>query len=145
MELVFMGACCGRVGLGSPCRPVDNMRVACVTSFDTCQLDVACRVLPFLLERHWMCVPCVRVYRMQSGVWACVSACRMIVCLLCLSCLQVIKEVLRYRPPAPMVPQVAMKPFKLTENYTVRNFLGCNTGLQSPLRIVLPLRLRPVS
>lgn len=69
----------------------------------------------------------------------------MIVCLLCLSCLQVIKEVLRYRPPAPMVPQVAMKPFKLTENYTVRNFVGCNTGLQSPLRIVLPLRLRPVS
>lgn len=32
---------------------------------------------------------------------------------------QVIKEVLRYRPPAPMVPQVAMKPFKLTDNYTV--------------------------
>lgn len=31
---------------------------------------------------------------------------------------QVIKEVLRYRPPAPMVPQVAMKPFKLTDNYT---------------------------
>lgn len=26
---------------------------------------------------------------------------------------------LRYRPPAPMVPQVAMKPFKLTDNYTV--------------------------
>lgn len=34
--------------------------------------------------------------------------------------LQVIKEVLRYRPPAPMVPQVAMKPFKLTDSYTVR-------------------------
>lgn len=37
-----------------------------------------------------------------------------------LSHLQVIKEVLRYRPPAPMVPQVAMKPFKLTDSYTVR-------------------------
>jgi cytochrome P450 len=35
---------------------------------------------------------------------------------------QVIKEVLRYRPPAPMVPQVAMKPFKLTDNYTVRRW-----------------------
>lgn len=32
---------------------------------------------------------------------------------------QVIKEVLRHRPPAPMVPQVAMKPFKLTDSYTV--------------------------
>eukprot|EP00878_Enallax_costatus_P046918 GHUV01057238.1.p1 GENE.GHUV01057238.1~~GHUV01057238.1.p1 ORF type:complete len:364 (+),score=84.22 GHUV01057238.1:301-1392(+) len=31
---------------------------------------------------------------------------------------QVVKEVLRYRPPAPMVPQVAMKPFKLTQDYT---------------------------
>lgn len=28
------------------------------------------------------------------------------------------KEVLRYRPPAPMVPQVAMKPFQLTADYT---------------------------
>mmetsp|Transcript_1696 Transcript_1696/g.4250 ORF Transcript_1696/g.4250 Transcript_1696/m.4250 type:complete len:559 (+) Transcript_1696:128-1804(+) len=31
---------------------------------------------------------------------------------------QVVKEILRYRPPAPMVPQIAQKPFKLTENYT---------------------------
>jgi cytochrome P450 len=31
---------------------------------------------------------------------------------------QVVKEVLRYRPPAPMVPQVAMKPFNLTASYT---------------------------
>lgn len=31
---------------------------------------------------------------------------------------QVVKEVLRFRPPAPMVPQVAMRPFKLTESYT---------------------------
>jgi cytochrome P450 family 710 subfamily A protein len=40
--------------------------------------------------------------------------------LLLLLLLQVIKEVLRYRPPAPMVPQVAMKPFKLNDSYTVR-------------------------
>lgn len=31
---------------------------------------------------------------------------------------QVVKETLRFRPPAPMVPQVAQQPFKLTENYT---------------------------
>ena len=31
---------------------------------------------------------------------------------------QVVKEVLRFRPPAPMVPQVAMRPFKLTDGYT---------------------------
>ena len=31
---------------------------------------------------------------------------------------QVVKEVLRYRPPAPMVPQIAQQPFKLTEDYT---------------------------
>ncbi|KIZ02570.1 hypothetical protein MNEG_5387 [Monoraphidium neglectum] len=31
---------------------------------------------------------------------------------------QVVKEVLRFRPPAPMVPQVAMRPFKLNEAYT---------------------------
>lgn len=31
---------------------------------------------------------------------------------------QVVKETLRFRPPAPMVPQVAMRPFKLTEAYT---------------------------
>ncbi|KAI8471151.1 MAG: cytochrome P450, C-22 desaturase [Monoraphidium minutum] len=31
---------------------------------------------------------------------------------------QVVKEVLRYRPPAPMVPQIAMRPFKLSEDYT---------------------------
>jgi hypothetical protein len=31
---------------------------------------------------------------------------------------QVVKETLRFRPPAPMVPQVAMRPFKLTESYT---------------------------
>uniref|UniRef100_A0A383WDD1 sterol 22-desaturase n=1 Tax=Tetradesmus obliquus TaxID=3088 RepID=A0A383WDD1_TETOB len=31
---------------------------------------------------------------------------------------QVVKEVLRFRPPAPMVPQVAMKPFNLTPSYT---------------------------
>jgi cytochrome P450 len=30
----------------------------------------------------------------------------------------VIKEILRWRPPAPMVPQYAMKDIKL-ENYTV--------------------------
>lgn len=32
--------------------------------------------------------------------------------------LQVVKEVLRFRPPAPMVPQVAMRPFQLTPEYT---------------------------
>ncbi len=32
--------------------------------------------------------------------------------------LQVVKEILRYRPPAPMVPQMAQKAFKLTDNYT---------------------------
>jgi cytochrome P450 len=37
--------------------------------------------------------------------------------LLSTSCAQVVKEVLRYRPPAPMVPQVAMKPFNLTASY----------------------------
>lgn len=31
---------------------------------------------------------------------------------------QVVKEILRYRPAAPMVPQRAQAPFKLTENYT---------------------------
>ena len=31
---------------------------------------------------------------------------------------QVVKEILRYRPPAPMVPQMAQKPFKMTEDYT---------------------------
>jgi cytochrome P450 family 710 subfamily A protein len=31
---------------------------------------------------------------------------------------QVVKEVLRFRPPAPMVPQVAMRPFQLTPEYT---------------------------
>lgn len=31
---------------------------------------------------------------------------------------QVVKEILRFRPAAPMVPQVAMKPFKMTEDYT---------------------------
>ncbi|KAF8056737.1 CYP710A1 [Scenedesmus sp. PABB004] len=31
---------------------------------------------------------------------------------------QVVKEVLRFRPPAPMVPQVAMRPFALTPAYT---------------------------
>ena len=30
---------------------------------------------------------------------------------------QVVKEVLRYRPPAPMVPQIVQKPFRLTEDY----------------------------
>lgn len=30
---------------------------------------------------------------------------------------QVVKEVLRYRPPAPMVPQVAQKPFRLTDDF----------------------------
>ena len=30
---------------------------------------------------------------------------------------QVVKEVLRYRPPAPMVPQIAQKPFRLTDDY----------------------------
>ena len=28
------------------------------------------------------------------------------------------KEILRFRPPAPMVPQTAQQPFKLTDNYT---------------------------
>ena len=32
--------------------------------------------------------------------------------------MQVIKEILRFRPPATMVPQVAAVPFKLTEEYT---------------------------
>ncbi|GFR45001.1 hypothetical protein Agub_g6311 [Astrephomene gubernaculifera] len=31
---------------------------------------------------------------------------------------QVVKEILRFRPPAPMVPQRAQVPFKLTETYT---------------------------
>ncbi|MEW5312037.1 MAG: hypothetical protein WDW38_003700 [Sanguina aurantia] len=31
---------------------------------------------------------------------------------------QVVKEILRFRPPAPMVPQVAKQPFKLTDSYT---------------------------
>lgn len=31
---------------------------------------------------------------------------------------QVVKEILRFRPPAPMVPQIAQQPFKLTEDYT---------------------------
>ncbi len=31
---------------------------------------------------------------------------------------QVVKEILRIRPPAPMVPQMAQKPFKMTEDYT---------------------------
>ncbi|GAX72950.1 hypothetical protein CEUSTIGMA_g405.t1 [Chlamydomonas eustigma] len=31
---------------------------------------------------------------------------------------QCVKEILRYRPSAPMVPQMAQKPFKLTEDYT---------------------------
>lgn len=31
---------------------------------------------------------------------------------------QVVKEILRFRPPAPMVPQTVQKPFKLTEDYT---------------------------
>lgn len=32
---------------------------------------------------------------------------------------QVVKEVLRYRAPAPMVPQIAQKPFQLTDDYVV--------------------------
>ena len=32
--------------------------------------------------------------------------------------MQVVKEVLRYRPPAPMVPHIAQAPFKLTDGYT---------------------------
>eukprot|EP01025_Chloroclados_australasicus_P004916 TRINITY_DN11346_c0_g1_i2.p1 TRINITY_DN11346_c0_g1~~TRINITY_DN11346_c0_g1_i2.p1 ORF type:complete len:538 (-),score=42.28 TRINITY_DN11346_c0_g1_i2:444-2057(-) len=31
---------------------------------------------------------------------------------------QVVRELLRFRPPAPMIPQLAQKPFKLTEDYT---------------------------
>jgi cytochrome P450 len=31
---------------------------------------------------------------------------------------QCVKEILRYRPSAPMVPQMAQKPFKMTEDYT---------------------------
>ena len=30
---------------------------------------------------------------------------------------QVVKEVLRYRPPAPMVPQIVQKPFRLSDDY----------------------------
>lgn len=30
---------------------------------------------------------------------------------------QVVKEILRFRPPAPMVPQLAQQDFKLTDNY----------------------------
>lgn len=30
---------------------------------------------------------------------------------------KVVKEVLRFRPPAPMVPQVAKRPFRLTDDY----------------------------
>jgi cytochrome P450 family 710 subfamily A protein len=47
--------------------------------------------------------------------------------------LQVIKEVLRYRPPAPMVPQVAMKPFKLNDNYTVRGLAAVWTAVNTAL------------
>jgi cytochrome P450 len=38
---------------------------------------------------------------------------------------QVVKEVLRYRPPAPMVPQVAMKPFNLTVSCCSQHFPLC--------------------
>lgn len=31
---------------------------------------------------------------------------------------QVVKEILRFRPPAPSVPQKAQRPFKLSETYT---------------------------
>ncbi|KAG1671059.1 hypothetical protein FOA52_000730 [Chlamydomonas sp. UWO 241] len=31
---------------------------------------------------------------------------------------QCVREILRYRPPAPMVPMAAQKPFKMTEDYT---------------------------
>lgn len=30
---------------------------------------------------------------------------------------QVVREVLRYRAPAPMVPQIVQKPFRLTDDY----------------------------
>ena len=32
---------------------------------------------------------------------------------------QVVKEVLRYRAPAPMVPMIAQKPFQLNDDYAV--------------------------
>lgn len=55
---------------------------------------------------------------------------------------QVVKEILRFRPPAPMVPQVAMKPFKLTEGYTAPKgaFIipdivsACRQGYTDPLK-----------
>ncbi|KAG2482695.1 hypothetical protein HYH03_018401 [Edaphochlamys debaryana] len=53
---------------------------------------------------------------------------------------QVVKEVLRYRPPAPMVPQRAMAPFKLTEDYTAPKgtliipsvVAACKQGYENP-------------
>jgi cytochrome P450 len=58
------------------------------------------------------------------------------------TCVQVVKEILRFRPPAPMVPQVAMKPFKLTESYTAPKgaFIipdivsACRQGYTDPLK-----------
>lgn len=55
---------------------------------------------------------------------------------------QVVKEILRYRPPAPMVPQMAQAPFKLTEDYTAPKgtmivpsvWSACMQGYESPER-----------
>jgi hypothetical protein len=50
-----------------------------------------------------------------TGTLMCTAAAHLDVCW----CgFQVVKEVLRFRPPAPMVPQVAMRPFQLTPEYT---------------------------
>lgn len=53
---------------------------------------------------------------------------------------QVVKEILRYRPPAPMVPQTAQAPFKLTEDYTAPKgamivpsvWAACHQGYENP-------------
>lgn len=53
---------------------------------------------------------------------------------------QVVKEILRIRPPAPMVPQVAQKPFKMTEDYTAPKgamivpsvWSACMQGYENP-------------
>mmetsp|Transcript_22957 Transcript_22957/g.50366 ORF Transcript_22957/g.50366 Transcript_22957/m.50366 type:complete len:531 (+) Transcript_22957:194-1786(+) len=53
---------------------------------------------------------------------------------------QVVKEILRFRPPAPMVPQLAQQPFKLTEHYTAPKgsmiipsvWAACMQGYENP-------------
>eukprot|EP00877_Chromochloris_zofingiensis_P010637 jgi/Chrzof1/5827/Cz16g17100.t1 len=55
---------------------------------------------------------------------------------------QVVKEILRFRPPAPMVPQIAKRPFKLTDSYTAPKgafiipdiISACRQGYTDPLK-----------